>query len=120
MIGQFAVLPQKILASSARRASETAKEVSRRLFAPAGIVELDTLYLAEPQAFIDVLQAVPNELGCVMLVGHNPGLREFVQTLTGTVLRFPKAAVAYIDLPIDTWQQITLESRGELDTLISL
>ena len=120
VMSQHAVLPQRIVSSSARRASETAKEVSRKFATKPEIVFLDVLYLAAPHAFIDVLREVPDELDCVMIVGHNPGLREFLQTLTGTVLRFPKASAAYINLPFDSWQEISLEPSGELDTLISL
>ena len=115
-----AILPQRILASSARRTNETAKEVSKQLSTKPEIVFLDALYLATPHAFIDALRELPDELGCVMIVGHNPGMREFLQILTGTVLRFPKASAAYINLPLDSWQQISLEPCGELDTLISL
>jgi phosphohistidine phosphatase len=120
VMSQHAVLPQRIVSSSARRTSETAKEVSRKLTTAPKIDLLDTLYLATPHAFVDVLREMADELDCVMVVGHNPGLREFLQALTGTVLRFPKATAAYIHLPIDSWQQISLESRGELDTLITL
>jgi phosphohistidine phosphatase len=119
-MSQHAVLPQRIVSSSARRTSETAKEVSRKLSTTPKIDQQDTLYLATPHAFIDILCELPDELGCVMLVGHNPGMREFLQILTGTVLRFPKASAAYINLPFDSWQQISLEPCGELDTLISL
>ena len=115
-----AVCPQRILSSSARRTKETAKEISKKLSTPLQIDVLDDLYLAEPQAFVDVLRQVSDELDCVMVVGHNPGLRDLLQTLTGTVLRFPKATAAYINLPLDSWQEISLELRGELDTLITL
>lgn len=117
---QSANVPQRILCSSARRTSETAKQVSRQLEPKPEIVFLDSLYLATPHAFIDVIREESDDADCVMVVGHNPGLREFLQILTGTVLRFPKASAAYINLPLDSWQEISLESRGELDTLISL
>ena len=117
---QTDVLPQRILSSSARRTNDTAKEVSRKLSSTPKIDLLHDLYLAEPQAYIDQLREIPDEVDCVMVVGHNPGLRELLQTLTGTVLRFPKATAAYINLPIDSWQEISLESRGELNTILSL
>lgn len=113
-------LPQKVYASFARRARQTAKRVIKQLDHQAEITLREDLYLAEPQAFVDILHEVPDELDCVMLVGHNPGIREFLQMLTDNMLRFPKSAVAYISLPYDSWQQVSLASRGELDTLLSL
>jgi len=116
----YANLPQKVYASFARRASQTARRVVKQLDNQAEITLREDLYLAEPQAFVDVLHEVPDEVDCVMLVGHNPGMREFLQMLTDTVLRFPKSTVAYISLPYDSWQQVSLASRGELDALLSL
>ncbi|MCD4671880.1 MAG: histidine phosphatase family protein [Anaerolineaceae bacterium] len=115
----YAILPQRVLSSFARRANQTAKRVVKQLASAPEIVLDESLYLAEPQAFIEALHQMPDELQCVMIVGHNPGLKEFLQMLTGTVLRFPKVTAAYIHLPLDSWKQITMDTRGELDTIIS-
>ena len=41
---------------------------------PQKSICLDTLYLATPHAFVDVLREMADELDCVMVVGHNPGI----------------------------------------------
>jgi phosphohistidine phosphatase len=48
-----------------------------------------------------------------MLVGHNPGIESFVRFLTGQLEPFPTAALAVIDLDVDSWDLLG-EGRGEL------
>jgi phosphohistidine phosphatase SixA len=50
----------------------------------------------------------------VMIGGHNPGLEELVEQLTGERQDLPTAALAQIDLPIDQWRDLTLSTRGRL------
>jgi phosphohistidine phosphatase len=50
----------------------------------------------------------------VMIVGHNPGLEELVQQLTGERPDLPTAALAQIVLPIDQWRDLKLSTRGTL------
>jgi len=49
-----------------------------------------------------------------MMVGHNPGLEELVEQLTGERQDLPTAALAQIVLPIDRWSDLKLSSRGTL------
>lgn len=115
---QFAVLPQRILSSPARRARQTAKRVIKQLGFTPELLLLDELYLAEPQAYAEALRQMPDEIACAMIIGHNPGLKEFLQILTERVLRFPTTTVAYLDLPVDSWKEVTLKTRAELIELI--
>ena len=49
-----------------------------------------------------------------MIVGHNPGLEQLVEQLTGERQDLPTAALAQIDLPIDQWRDLTRSTRGTL------
>jgi phosphohistidine phosphatase len=49
-----------------------------------------------------------------MIVGHNPGLEELVEQLTGEQLDLPTAALAQIVLSIDRWRDLTWSTRGAL------
>ena len=64
---------------------------------------------------VSVLNEIEDEsVNRVMIVGHNPGQENLIGELTGRDERFPTAALARIDLPIDTWQDLTLSVGGEL------
>ncbi|MEK6234299.1 MAG: hypothetical protein N2C14_06280, partial [Planctomycetales bacterium] len=50
----------------------------------------------------------------VLVVGHNPDMEELVCMLTGEQATFPTAALARIDLPIDSWSELVPETDGAL------
>jgi phosphohistidine phosphatase len=53
----------------------------------------------------------------VMIVGHNPGLEELVEQVTGEQHDLPTAALAQIVLPIDRWRDLDASTRGALVSL---
>jgi len=70
-----------VLCSTAARARETA-ELALARFAPAPrILYEDGLYLAVPATLIQRLRRVEEEVGAVLLVGHNPGLHDLAIAL---------------------------------------
>ncbi|MDQ3804203.1 MAG: histidine phosphatase family protein, partial [Acidobacteriota bacterium] len=50
----------------------------------------------------------------LLLVGHNPGMEELLELLTGEVRRMPTAALARIQLDIDKWAKLR-ERTGRLE-----
>lgn len=112
-------MPELILSSSAKRARQTAKAVAKESKFDGDIKYFDSLYLAEPQAYIDVLQKVPDELNRVMLVGHNPGLESLLQQLSGRVETLSTGVIAFIDLPIKKWKDVGKDVEGNLMALWS-
>ena len=75
------------------------------------------LYMASPADILSLLRTVRKNAETVMIVGHNPGLEELVEQLTGERQDLPTAALAQISLPIDRWRDLKLSTRG---TLVSL
>jgi phosphohistidine phosphatase len=104
------LIPQHIYC----RARQTAAAVVEVLGAPVEITYLDVLYLAEPSAMINVLKSAPREVDCVLLIAHNPCMEEVLQLLTGQGQPFPTAAIANISLPLKHWQELSLETVGDL------
>ncbi len=73
------IAPQQVLCSPARRARETLERV-----APGGEVLIEpALYSACASEIIDRLREVPEGVGSVMVVGHNPALQRLVLRLAG-------------------------------------
>jgi phosphohistidine phosphatase len=109
--------PDLILSSTARRARKTAEAVAEES-GYAGEIELhDEFYPGAPQDYLSALQKVWDEYQRVMVVGHNPGLEELLETLTGETLHLPTAALAQVTLPIEHWIDLDEETEG---TLINL
>lgn len=101
--------PDMVLASSATRARRTAAEVARCAEIRAPVETDPRLYLATPGVILDVVHERGDEAGCVLVVGHNPGLEELVARMSGagTVESFPTAALARIELDLEAWTDLS-------------
>jgi phosphohistidine phosphatase len=108
------LIPQRIYCSTALRARQTVAAVIEILGFQGEITYLDELYQAEPSAIIDVLKSAPDEVDCVLLIAHNPGMEEVTQLLTGQGQTFPTAGIGHILLPLEHWQELSLETSGHL------
>ena len=108
------LLPDLVLTSSARRALTTAELVAEASGYDGEIQVSRDLYAAGPEEFIEALCALPDALDTVLVVGHNPGLEELVETLTEEAPAMPTAALAQITLDIERWADLEKEGAGKL------
>ena len=108
------LVPDMILSSSTKRAKRTAEIVAEESGFSGEIMFSRELYAAWPESYIDALSIQPDQYGCVMVVGHNPGLEELLLVLAGEAERMPTAALAQVTLPIDSCRELSYESTGEL------
>ena len=108
------LVPDAILSSTARRAADTARLVAESSGFDGEIRFIEALYLAAPEAYLRALRKLPDEIITAMVVGHNPGMEDLLETLTGTFERMPTAALAQVALPLDHWSQLTDETEGDL------
>jgi phosphohistidine phosphatase len=66
--------PDTVLVSSARRTRETWAQMKADL--PGARMDIrDELYLADADEIMEIVLASP-ETGCLMVIGHNPGIHE--------------------------------------------
>jgi phosphohistidine phosphatase len=120
LVREHRLTPDMIISSDAARARLTAEAVAVAEAARyEGEILLDRrLYIAGPADILAVLRTVrKTKAGTVMIVGHNPGLEELVEQLTGEQHDLPTAALARIVLPIDRWRDLRdlrVSTRGTL------
>ncbi|HAF48204.1 MAG TPA: hypothetical protein DCL08_03055 [Anaerolineaceae bacterium] len=106
--------PHVILSSSATRAMETVEVIVDALDYENRIIFTDELYMAEPEDFVDVLSDLSDDDDTVLIVGHNPGMEAFLQIIDGEIESLPTAALAHLVLAIDSWQDLSLDTMGDL------
>src|SRR3970040_1513796 len=83
LVREYGLIPDIVIASDAVRAQLTAETVADAA-RYAGEILLDRhLYMAGPADIVSLLQTVRENAETVMIVGHNPGLEELVEQLTG-------------------------------------
>lgn len=115
--------PDLVLCSTARRTRAT-WELARGAFSPSPKATFDAdIYHASPDALLQVVKNAPSGIQTLMIVGHNPGLEQFVEMLASKgdpearralSAKFPTAAIAVLDFPFDDWASVKPGS-GRLD-----
>lgn len=106
--------PDLIISSTALRAVGTAEAVADEGGYQVELEFRRDLYLAAAEASIEILRDFADDAAIVMLVGHNPGMEELIHDLHGDYMRMPTAAIAHVQLPIDTWSEMDEATEGEL------
>jgi phosphohistidine phosphatase len=96
-------VPELILSSTAARARATAEAVSQACGDDNTPLLLPELYLADLVICLDQIRALPDDCSTVMVVGHNPGLEELIEYLTGERCPLGTAALAGLRLPVEHW-----------------
>ncbi len=108
------LVPDLIISSTAKRARKTASKVAKGC-GYEGVIELrGELYLASPHVYYEVTRQVPDDWNRVMIIGHNPGIADWLDMMTGELLRFPTAALAEISLQLERWRDLGQGVAAEL------
>jgi phosphohistidine phosphatase len=114
LLRQADLLPDLILSSSAQRARQTTQAVVDSSGFGGEVRWLDSLYAAPPESYLEALRGVDDSLQRVMVVGHNPGLEELLEELTGEAETLPTAGLAQVALSIPSWSQLDEGVSGKL------
>ena len=111
------LIPDRILTSSAKRARKTANKVAKACGYTGKVKKLDAFYDSVAGVYYETLQALPDKHQRVMVVGHNPTMEQLIYSLTGEFRQMPTAALAHIELPIQNWEALNLDTEGTLVNL---
>ena len=114
LIRQQNLIPERILCSTATRAKETLRLVEEEFPQLAATEFIAGLYHCQPGEFITALQSVEATVNSVMIVGHNPGMEEWLQILIGKPETMPTGCLVQLAVPLDDWSQVTESTRGDL------
>lgn len=121
LMGQFiaskGVVPGLIVSSTAKRAKSTAKRAAKTMGYEGQIIYEGELYMAAPEDYLSAIRHYAQAQERVMVIGHNPGLEDLVESITQTDHRLPTGALAEIQLAIDSWNELAPSSTGTLTNL---
>lgn len=115
-----------VLCSSAFRTKQTYELFKEGAGLRAGVEFNEALYLADIKVLFARIQAVDDALDSVMVIGHNPGLEQLANVLSGPAQdeishgrqkrmkeKFSTCAFAVIELPVSHWNDVKA-GRGKL------
>ena len=118
--------PDLVLCSHAERVRETWQLMTPILGRSIECRTLRTIYLGAPSRLLEALRRAADEVGTLMLIGHNPGLGRLAVSLCGTgpkkalarmQAKFPTGTLAVIDFNVDHWSEIA-PGGGRLEAFV--
>jgi len=102
--------PAVVISSPAKRAATTAELVKESGGIEAEVRLDHRIYEASPNTLRTVVAELDDSYDSVMVVGHNPGMEGFVRYLSGRIEPMPTAALAVIELAVDSWKDLDADS----------
>jgi phosphohistidine phosphatase len=101
------IIPDLVLSSSAIRARQTTDIVMEAARLRTDLRFDERIYEATAHRLLEVVRQIEKSKKSVLLVGHNPGLEEFLKMLTGTVDPMPTATLAKVVSSASNWADIS-------------
>lgn len=108
------IAPDIIIASSAKRTTQTAKKIAREVgYDPDSIKYEEKLYHCTPDIFEEVISSVSDRMKTVFIVAHNPGITEFVNQLSPdfSIDNMPTCGVVAADVDAKEWMNFAIAKR---------
>jgi phosphohistidine phosphatase len=125
-MARHGLVPDLVIASPAMRVMDTLALVLPA-FAKQPKAQPDArLYDTDADELLKVIKETPSSVHSLLLVGHNPSLADLASLLMASgdvdirqrlIEKFPTAALAVIDFPLDDWSKIHPRS-GRLDRFV--
>lgn len=125
-MARHGLVPDLVIASPAARVAETLKHVLPAFKQAPTVRRDDRLYETGADTLLDAIRETPKTVHSLLLAGHNPGLAELAALLIASgdvearqqlIEKFPTAALAVIDFPLDDWAKLHPKA-GRLDRFV--
>lgn len=122
VLALFKAIPQRILASPAKRARQTAQMVAQACGYEEAIQWEESFYEGGSADLIAALRRLPEAIERVLLIGHNPILEETVVSLctaaaNGGVIKIPTGGLVCLNFEISEWVEVA-EGEGVLQWFV--
>jgi phosphohistidine phosphatase len=112
------IVPDLVLSSPALRARETVNIVSKTAKWRSEARYDHRIYEAGAIRLLDVISQIEIDRNTVLLVGHNPGLEEVLQLLTGRIEQIPTGGLAKVSIKTSKWES-TIDKKATLDWFVT-
>ena len=86
-----------VVCSPAERTRQTLTIVAAELDDPPDPTFDDDVYAAPPAALLEVVRRLPDATSTALLIGHNPGVQELVEILSGQECEMRTSSVAVVE-----------------------
>lgn len=102
------VTPEVIITSPAVRAMETAKLIAKEYdIDTSQIISVPELYLESKGKLLREINKIDHQYNTVFLIGHNPGLTDLANFLSGeTIDNIPTSGAIALQFDCNTWAEV--------------
>ena len=102
------------IASAALRTRETAVKIMQEFEVDEGLLQTEKqLYECSPEEYYNILEDIEDGHQVVAVIGHNPGISSFVDSLKGaSVFDMPAGAVFALNFDGDKWSDIRRSEKN--------
>jgi len=108
------IIPDLIVASSAKRTRQTAKRIAKEVgYDIDNIKWEEKLYHCIPSVFEELVSGIGDKVKILFIVGHNPGITEFVNQLSPefSVPNMPTCGVVAAHIEAKEWSNFSIANR---------
>lgn len=125
-MASHALQPDLVVCSTAARTRETYDLVGTAFASAPPVVYDERLYEAGPDRILAVVRDADDGAHALLVVGHNPGLKDFAEMMIATgdermrrklAEKLPTGGLIVIDFPVDGWRALNAHS-GRLDRFV--
>jgi phosphohistidine phosphatase len=125
-MAQHALLPDRVLVSSAQRTRETWERMAPAFSAVVPVDYQDRLYESGTETILAAIKATDASTAALLVIGHNPGLYDTARLLLahrgGEAHQLdeglPTAGLVVIDFADDGWRKLATRS-GRLEAFVT-
>ncbi len=114
VLKKHGLTPDVVVSSTAQRALDTAQRTAQACGYAAPIETTRRLYDAEVRQIAEVVGEIDDQHGIALIVGHNPGLQEFLVHRAGWHGPLHTAMLAQVVLDGDRWEVMRRRAHGSL------
>jgi|694.fasta_scaffold00891_5 phosphohistidine phosphatase len=97
-------MPELILCSTAVRTVETTRLMLEALPSPPPVRYVGGLYHASTASLMTIVGETDSDVGCLMVVGHNPGLQDLLNHYSDKQVDVPTATIACLECDSVDWK----------------
>jgi phosphohistidine phosphatase len=110
------LMPDLIMTSPSVRTSSTAKTIAQAVgFNELQIVTEPGLYLESKSKLLKVINNIDDRYATVFIVGHNPGLTDLANSLTGeSIDNIPTCGAFGIQFESSSWKEVDKKTGKKL------
>jgi phosphohistidine phosphatase len=100
------LMPQQVLCSTANRTRETYDIWAKVTEYTGGVRHEQALYLAAAHGIMDIVGSQLKSLQSVMVIGHNPGLSDMVETLSKQKVHLRTGCLVKLGGTFEGWSNL--------------